>query len=154
MLFPPSRPTRISRRVETPTPRYSRRVSTHTYPESQEGLKQGYVLGAIYPYEIQNQEGLKLSTERGCGFVAGVDSACPLREVLPLGRSAVSRGACACLKLSEARWEGPVRPGLSPAFPPAVVELRRGLCHLLSTEISTAAGASGGETHTDAPACL
>ncbi len=57
---------------------------------------------------------------------------CPSADPPPPG--------CACLKLSEARWRGPARPGLSPAFPPAVVELRRGLCHLLSTEISTAAG--------------
>jgi hypothetical protein len=54
-------------------------------------------------------------TERGGGFVAGVDSACPPREVLPLGRSAVSRRACICLKLSEARWKGPAHLG-RPAY--------------------------------------
>jgi hypothetical protein len=103
---------------------------------------------------------LKLSTERGGGFVAGVDSACMLRGVLPLGRAAASRRACTCLNLSEARWRGPARlgaPGLSPAFSPAVVELRQGLRHLLSTEISTASdavGASCGEAHADAAACL
>ena len=44
---------------------------------------------------------------------------------------------------------------ISPAFSPAVVELRRGLRHLLSTEISTAGAAvrvSGGEVHVDAAA--
>jgi len=56
--------------------------------------------------------------------------------------------------------EEPARPGApgpSPAFSPAVAELRQGLRHLLSTEISTASAAveaSGGETHTDAAACL
>jgi len=105
---------------------------------------------------------LKLSTERGGGFVAGVDSACPSREVLPLGRPAASMRACTCFKLSETllQWKRPARleaPGLPPAFSPAVVKLRRGLRHLLSTEISTAsaaAGASGGETHADAADCL
>jgi len=103
---------------------------------------------------------LKLPSERGGGFVAGVDSASPPREVLPLGRPATSRRACTCLKLSETRWKGltrPEAPGLSPAFSPAVVELRQGLRHLLSTEISTASdavGASGGEAHADAAACL
>jgi hypothetical protein len=43
---------------------------------------------------------LKLSIERGGGFVAGVESACLSREVLPLGRPAASRRACTCLKLS------------------------------------------------------
>jgi len=43
---------------------------------------------------------LKLSIERGGGFVAGVDWACPLREVLPLGKPAASSRACTCLKLS------------------------------------------------------
>jgi len=43
---------------------------------------------------------LKLSIERGGGFVAGVESACPSREVLPLGRPAASRRACTCFKLS------------------------------------------------------
>jgi len=130
--------------------------------ESQEGLKHDRPGQAVVEgVEVKSQEGLKLLTERG-GFVAGVDSACPPCEVLPLGRPAASRRACTCLKLSEARWKGPARlgaPGLSPAFSPAVVELRRlsrrrEPRHLLSTEISAAVGTSGGEAHADAAACL
>jgi len=88
---------------------------------------------------------LKLSIERGGGFVAGVESACLSREVLPLGKPAASKRACTCLKLSETllQWKRPARleaPGPSPAFSPAVNEPRQGLRHLLSTEISTAAG--------------
>ena len=64
----------------------------------------------------ESQEGLKLSTERGGGFVAGVDLACPPRQVLTLGRPAASRRACTCLKLSEASDGGGLRAWERPAY--------------------------------------
>ncbi len=92
--IPSLRRGRISRRVETynaaglPLPnktvhcRISRRVET--YVSMVTAL-------SVMVSMVESQEGLKLSTERGGNFVAGVDSACPLREVLPLGKPAASR---------------------------------------------------------------
>jgi hypothetical protein len=104
---------------------------------------------------------LKLSIERGGGFVAGVDWACLSREVLPLGRPAASSRACTCLKLSVysngrglRAWRRPAyrrlfrQPSLSFGKGFAIFSPQR------SQPPAPRRGASGGETHADAAACL